>query len=112
MAERKMIYLDDAINALESKKDKKAKGDIGGFYNKIVQNDIDALMKLPPAESQRMRGKWIHCPANDQFSEHWGCSVCGHDVTENPHFVNFVTGEILDFKFCPHCGADMREDQE
>jgi hypothetical protein len=56
MDNRKMIYLDDAINALERKKDKKAKGDISGFYNKIIQNDIDALMQLPPAQPEI-----IHC---------------------------------------------------
>ena len=50
MDNRKMIYLDDAIDALERKKDKKAKGDISGFYNRIIQNDIDALMQLPPAQ--------------------------------------------------------------
>ena len=52
MDNRKMIYLDDAIDALERKKDKKAKGDIGGFYNKIIQNDIDALMQLPSAQPE------------------------------------------------------------
>ena len=50
MDNRKMIYLDDAIDALERKKDKKATGDISGFYNRIIQNDIDALMQLPPAQ--------------------------------------------------------------
>lgn len=52
MDNRKMIYLDDAIDTLERKKDKKAKGDIGEFYNKIIQNDIDALMQLPPAQPE------------------------------------------------------------
>ena len=56
MKNRKMIYLDDAIDALERKKDKKANGDIGGFYNKIIQNDIDALMQLPPAQPEQ---RWI-----------------------------------------------------
>lgn len=41
-----------AIDALERKKDKNAKGDIGGFYNKIIQNDIDALMQLPSAQPE------------------------------------------------------------
>ena len=50
MDNRKTIYLDDAIDALERKKDRKANGDIGVFYNKIIQNDIDALMQLPPAQ--------------------------------------------------------------
>ena len=45
-----LISRQDAIDALERKKDKNAKGDIGGFYNKIIQNDIDALMQLPSAE--------------------------------------------------------------
>ena len=52
MGNRKVIYLDDAINALERKKDKKSKGDIGGFYNTIIQNDIDALMQLPSAQPE------------------------------------------------------------
>lgn len=42
-----------AIDALERKKDKNAKGDIGGFYNKIIQNDIDALMQLPSAQPEK-----------------------------------------------------------
>ena len=53
---KKLIYLEDAIDALERKKDKNAKGDIGGFYNKIIQNDIDTLMQLPSAQPEI-----IHC---------------------------------------------------
>jgi len=40
----------DAIDALEAKKDKSAKGDIGCFYNTIIQNAIDALNGLPSAD--------------------------------------------------------------
>ena len=47
-----------AIYALERKKDKNANGDIGGFYNKIIQNDIDALMQLPSAQPEQ---RWIPC---------------------------------------------------
>ena len=61
MNNRKLIYLDDAIIALERKKDKKAKGDIGGFYNKIIQNDIDALMQLPLAQPEQPEQRWIPC---------------------------------------------------
>ena len=42
-----------AIDALELKKDKNAKGDIGGFYNKIIQNDIDTLMQLPSVRPEK-----------------------------------------------------------
>lgn len=68
MDNRKVIYLDDAIDALERKKDKKAKGDIGGFYNKIIQNDIDALMQLPPAQPERFN----QCTVCQEFD----CTGC------------------------------------
>lgn len=42
----------EAIDALESGKDKRAKGDIGGFYNAIIQNDIDKLRNLPSAKPE------------------------------------------------------------
>lgn len=68
MDNRKAIYLDDAIKALECRKDKKAKGDIGGFYNKIIQNDIDALMQLPSAQLE-----WFNpCTACQEFD----CTGC------------------------------------
>ena len=41
-----------AIKELESGKDKKAKGEIGGFYNQIIENDIEKLKKLPSAQSE------------------------------------------------------------
>ena len=50
------IYRQEAIDALESGKDKTAKGDIGGFYNAIIQNDIDKLRNLPSAQPE-----WIPC---------------------------------------------------
>ena len=53
-----LIRRQDAIDALETKKDKTAKGDIGWFYNKIIQNDIDALTQLPSAQPEQ---KWIPC---------------------------------------------------
>lgn len=93
----------EAINALERKKDKNAKGDVGGFYNRIIQNDIDALMQLPSAQPERKRGKWI--PQNLNKSNgmistavyyYPKCSVCG----ANANFTNF----------CPNCGAEMMGD--
>lgn len=54
MAERKMIYLGDAIDRLEARKDKTAKNHIGIFYNTVIQQDIYALEGLPPAQSERI----------------------------------------------------------
>ena len=45
-----LISRQTAIDALERKKDKTAKGDIGNFYNTIIQNNIDEIKSLPHAQ--------------------------------------------------------------
>ena len=52
----------------------------------------DAIRKLPPAQPERIRGRWTRDNA---------CSECGCQ----PWF----SGDIHNYNFCPHCGADMRE---
>jgi hypothetical protein len=63
------IYRQDAIDALEAKKDKSAKGDIGCFYNTIIQNDIDALKGLPSAQQKKLKYSGdsicIYCTTGD-----------------------------------------------
>ena len=81
-----------AIDALEKKKDKKSQGDISGFYNKIIQNDIDTLMLLPSAD--RPKGEWIDIGGYEV------CKNC-HEVKRFPHW-----------NFCPNCGAEMRGDSD
>ena len=51
-----LISRQAAIDALERSKDKTAKGDIGGFYNTIIQNDIDKIKRLPSAQPEP---QWI-----------------------------------------------------
>lgn len=46
-----LIRRQDAIDALEAKKDKTAKGNIGQFYNTIIQHDIDTLIDLPTVDA-------------------------------------------------------------
>ena len=46
-----LIRRQDAIDALEAKKDKTAKGNIGQFYNTIIQRDIAALIDLPTIDA-------------------------------------------------------------
>jgi hypothetical protein len=62
------IYRQAAIDALELKKDKNAKGDIGGFYNKIIKNDIDTLMQLPSAQPEKRTEKRTETHARDCIS--------------------------------------------
>lgn len=42
-----------AIDALEGKLDKTAKGDIGSFYNTIIRQDIECIKQLPSAQPER-----------------------------------------------------------
>lgn len=102
-----LISRQAAIDALERKKDKKAKGDMGGFYNKIIQNDIDALMQLPSAQPERKKGKWIDEPIYKQTMDGktWDgftyCSEC-----QEMHEYGYRS------KFCPNCGAEMKGEED
>ncbi len=80
-----------AIDALRSKLDKTAKGDIGSFYNTIIRKDIECLKQLPSAERN---GWW-----SNGF-----CSVCGEEALTE---WNDTGGEYAFTKFCPNCGAKM-----
>ena len=60
------------------------------------------LRELPSAQPERIKGRWIDDGLySDNFPHHaWHCSECEESVLE------------IDepwFKFCPNCGADMRE---
>ena len=60
-----------------------------------------ALNKLPSAQPERKKGKWI--PHEDEDGEHYGdkCSECGEWYVMPYGKTNF----------CPNCGADMRADR-
>lgn len=53
---------------------------------------VAGINKLPPAQPERIKGRWTRDNA---------CSECGCQ----PWF----SGDIHNYNFCPNCGADMRE---
>lgn len=55
---------------------------------------------------------WIHVPENERYKEQWVCSNCHHGIIENPKFTSWITGESIDFVWCPICGAKMDEDEK
>ena len=70
---------------------------------KISLEDAEYVIeKLPSAQPERKKGRWI--PHEDEDGEHYGdkCSECG-DWYVMPY------GKT---KYCPNCGADMREVSE
>ena len=84
-------------------------------------NELFAELNLPwdsendeaPEVEARIitHASWIHSKETPDFMEHWTCSHCNHDITENPKFKNRVTGESLNFEWCPYCGSKMSKEQ-
>lgn len=88
---------------------------IAGEYEAGLQNkwesDVEALKELPSVQPERKRGKWIAVTEDGDVYKRI-CSCCGREA----FFQNDDPDELYDggryelSDFCPHCGADMRED--
>ena len=93
--------LDMAIEALsqESSEDvisRQAAIDVASGYCHPA-NIADELRKLPSAQPERIRGRWIEKPNVHGVAY---CSLCDYELHTN------------DTNFCPNCGADMRGEQD
>lgn len=86
MDERKMIYLDDAIDALR-------KCQVIDVKNMLIEKDeaMKNLIALPSAQPQRT-GRWIDGK----------CNRCG---THAPYWAMASTYYLSEY--CPNCGAKM-----
>ena len=62
------------------------------------------LRELPPAQPERIRGRWISADAIFG-GEPFYCSECGENTRDT------VMGKPR-WNFCPNCGADMRGEQD
>ena len=82
MNDRKIIYLDDAIDAAKD------------WYEGLICGSFRGLEKrlksLPSAQPERKTGKWI---------VHYECPKCGE-----------ITKDFTEY--CPFCDADMRGEQD
>ena len=99
---KKIIYLDDAIDALANYIHNMDKvigtGHLSPYDCKDAATSV--LEDLPPAQSERKRGHWkLQKDGNAICSECGFAQVCAWDV------------EGWD-NFCHHCGADMRGEQD
>lgn len=70
-----------------------------------LADSIEELIeKLPSAQPERMRGKWIY--GEDEYGiDGHHCNQCGFFVPwDYAHkFINYIE----DYHFCPNCGAEM-----
>lgn len=69
-----------------------------------ADRSIDLIEELPSAQPERKRGKWIE-DDDGWDGVIWRCSECDALFT-----LVDGTPEENEYYFCPHCGADMRED--
>ena len=68
---------------------------------------LDEIEALPAADVQPIRhGQWECEFYNDLFDVYQAdCSVCKRESTNKYDKVS------EDYEYCPHCGADMREEK-
>lgn len=77
-------------------------------FNAGATRAANRIKQLPPAQTDRMRGRWI--PHREKSCEYigatlvyvtydyWFCDTCGYRVEDGQPLCNF----------CPNCGTDMR----
>ena len=85
---KKLIYLEDAIDAIEK----------SAYRHTYLDQIIDIVSELPSAQPERKTGKWCKSYADHEafgvrpFFRY--CSCC-NEITVHP------------YKYCPNCGARM-----
>ena len=67
------------------------------------------LENLPSAQSER-KGYWIEMGTNKDGTHSIRCSKCGEGYKARGYAWSIATK--AKYKFCPNCGADMRDEQE
>ena len=96
-----LIGVDGCISALHAQ----AKGDpIQEGAIKLVEATRDYIASLSAADVAPVRhGRWL---TTDAYPHHLYCSVCYNTYAKNAKWVNELD---LPTKYCPNCGALMRE---
>lgn len=67
---------------------------------------IAQIQNAPTIEPERKKGEWIrhYSRPNVYADSYWHCTECGYK--NDNQYANVY------HKFCPNCGADMREEGE
>ncbi len=76
----------------------------------VKQTCADILDGLPTysfPDSSEIKGEWIY----DKGINNWRCSKCGQTPPPTG-YVGKADFMATHYKFCPNCGADMREPKD
>ena len=82
----------DALNNIEIPRN--------ASWYQYYQQALTAVDKLPPAQPERIKGRWE--VASTGYSGFMRCSACKVGCC----------GDYRSMNFCPNCGADMRGEQD
>jgi hypothetical protein len=74
------------------------------MHNQAVANYCVEITQLPPAQPERIRGRWISADAIFGGVPFY-CSECGENTRDT------VMGKPR-WNFCPNCGAEMRGEHD
>ena len=104
LTERKAVYLDDAIDALNEYFARIGKLKRGGLTieeRAIKLDTIDAIKALPSAQQERPTGEWIVSQREEEAAlgiryKTYTCPSCGWNYSL-----------IIPGNFCPNCGARL-----
>ena len=73
----------------------------------VTKGDVEALQAgIKALENEPKRGKWIKHISSLECSE---CKVKFFCGDEDENVQDYDPCNELNFKFCPNCGADLRE---
>lgn len=72
-----------------------------------ITNCIKAIEEAPVVmheKPERKKGRWLVCGRDQRgYADTWECSECGSLVQYAYRLKD------IDYDFCPHCGAEMKE---
>ena len=101
-----LISRQAAMDAVENAFDRETI--LNRFVRKIA---ISALRKMPSAQPERKRGKWIY--GEKDGPDGWYCSECGFFIPWYYEYYGLDNIDfIADYHTCPNCGAEMRGEQD
>ena len=73
----------------------------------LIESYVNDIEELPSVQPEQKKGHWIEKGVNADKTHNIVCSKCGEGYKTRGHAKSIATR--AKWRFCPNCGADMRE---
>ena len=80
----------------------------GETWQDVQDRIVDGVSRLPSAD--RPKGKWIEMGKNKDGTHNVKCNLCGNGYKMRGHANSIATR--YNYRFCPHCGAEMKGEKK